>query len=439
MSTTTDAVPALKLFTDPASASTVLGTVNFRVNPPQAANLTVLRNDGQFQSDHQRLGNGQVVTVGFDLGAGPPPPTLQVRLVGLVSRLGSSDGYSPITLTVNGTTVVSHYTVPGGGYGPTEASFTVPAAALRPGQNQYTLQVAADAQSFFWLYEMGVNLAPYTRVQSADMTADPPRTSPGVAITANQGAFQNDHWRYGNGNVMAISFGLDYAGTPRDFVLLSVTGLVSRLGDQDGYSPITLSVNGQTLASNVTISGGGYNPQRADFLVPAAMVRAGQNQAQLQVANDARSYFWLYRVDVTEMAFLRQVGIADVSVWPPKTAGLTITQNDGQFAGDHEIIGNNGRFTVSFALDAPTPLIVDFVGLVSRLGDQDGYSPVTVTLNGHVIASSYTVPGGGYGYQDNPFHAARELTQAGQNTFGIQVAADARSYFWLRGASVFSA
>jgi hypothetical protein len=439
MSTTTDAVPALKLFSDDASASTVLGTVNFRVNPPQAANLTVLRNDGQFQNDHQRLGNSQVVTVGFDLGAGPLPPTLQVRLVGLVSRLGSSDGYSPITITVNNTVIVSHFTVPGGGYNPTECSFSVPAAALRQGQNQYSIQVASDAQSFFWLYEMGVNLSPYIRVQSADMTVNPPRTSPGLAITANQGQFQNDHWRYGNGNVLAISFALDYAGTPRDFVLLSVTGLVSRLGSSDGYSPVTLSVNGQTLASNVTISGGGYNPQRADFLVPASMVHAGQNTAQLQVAADARSYFWLYRMDVTEMAFLRQVGTADVSVWPPRTVGLTITQNDGQFAGDHEIIGNNGRFTVSFPLDAPTPLIVDFVGLVSRLGDQDGYSPVTVSVNGHVIASNYTVPGGGYNYQSNPFYAARELTQAGQNTFTIQVAADARSYFWLRGATVFSA
>jgi hypothetical protein len=439
MSTTSEAVPALKLYTEQASAPTVLGTVNFRVNPPQAANLTILANEGQFAGDHQRLGNNQKVSVGFDLGSGPLPPTLVVRLVGLVSRLGSSDGYSPITVTVNDTVVASHYTVPGGGYGPTEASFSVPAGALRQGQNSYTIQVAGDAQSYFWLYEMGVNLAPYTRVQSADMTVNPPRTSPGLAITSNQGQFQNDHWRYGNGNVLAITFGLDYVGTPRDYVLLSVTGLVSRNGGQDGFSPITLSVNGQTLVSGFTVPGGGYQPQRCDFLVPAAMVHTGQNTAQLQVGNDAQTFFWLYRMDVTELAFLRQVGSANVSVYPPQTSGLQITQNDGQFMGDHIIIGNSGRFTVSFPLDAPAPLIVDFVGLVSRSGDQDGYSPVTVSVNGKVIASDYTVPGGGFGYQDNPFYAARELTQAGQNTFSIQVAANARTYFWLRSASVFSA
>jgi hypothetical protein len=434
---TTAAVPALKLFADAQPGSPVsVGTVNFRVSPPQATGLSILRNDGTFVNDHEILGNNQAVSVGFDL-AEPLPRSLSVRLVGLVSRLGSQDGYSPISLSVNGQTIVSHYTVPGGGYNPTEVSFPVPVELLQAGRNSYTVQVGSDAQSYFWLYEMGVTVSPYTRVMSADMTKDPPVTT-GMAITANQGGFQNDHWRYGNNQQLAVSFDLQYVGAPRDQVLLSVTGLVSRNGGQDGFSPITITVNGQTLAANVTVSGGGYNPEQAVFVVPTSMLRPGSNSAAIQVAANAQTYFWLYRLDVTELAFFNLVGTADVSVYPATATGVQITQNDGWFQDDHLRIGNNGRFTVSFPLSAPTPLLIDFVGLVSRNGSQDGYSPVTLSINGQTIASNYTVPGGGYDYQPSWFYVARESTQAGQNSVIIQVAADAQTYFWLRSQTVFS-
>lgn len=441
MSTTesTATIPALKLFADAQPGAPVsVGTVNFRVNPPQAVGLSILRNDGTFVNDHEILGNSQVISVGFDLGSGSLPRSLSVRLVGLVSRLGSQDGYSPISITVNGQTIVSHFTVPGGGYNPTEVSFAVPVEALQPGQNSYTVQVGADAASYFWMYEMGVTVAPYTRVMSADMTVNPPRTSPGMAITQNDGGFQNDHWRYGNSQKLAVQFDLQYVGAPRDQVLLAVTGLVSRNGSQDGYSPITITVNGQVLAADFTMPGGGYNPQQAVFLVPTSMLRPGSNAAAVQVAANAQTFFWMYRLDVTELAFFDLVGTADVSVYPAVAKGVQITQNDGSFQNDHLRIGNSGRFTVAFNLDAPTPLLIDFVGLVSRMGDQDGYSPVTVSVNGQPIAINYTVPGGGYDYQPNWFYVARESTQAGQNSVTIQVAADARTYFWLRSQTVYS-
>src|SRR5688500_12538612 len=84
MSTTesTATIPALKLFADTQPGSPVsVGTVNFRVNPPQAAGLSILRNDGTFVNDHEILGNSQVISVGFDLGSGSLPRSLSVRLV----------------------------------------------------------------------------------------------------------------------------------------------------------------------------------------------------------------------------------------------------------------------------------------------------------------------------------------------------------------------
>jgi hypothetical protein len=434
--TTTTAVPALKIFPDDqAGTQGFIGTANFRVTPPQTNDLTVTRNDGAFQNDHFRYGNGQQASVGFDLGAGPLPPRLWVRLAGLVSRNGDQPGYAPITITVNGQVVVADFTVPGSGFGATEAAFPVPVQALRNGMNSYTIQVAGDARTFFWLYEMGVAA---NRIMAANLTVDPPQTSAGIAVTRNDGQFQSDHFRYGNNQELDMQFQLEYVGDPREQVLLAVTGLASRNGDQPGYSPISILVNGNAVVQAYTTPGEGFGAYTSYWVVREDFLRQGSNDFTLRVGADAQTFYWLYSVVLTEMVYAGAVGSVSVAVSPPQASGLAVTVNEGSFSGDRTTYGNSQSFGVSFALGAPQGLLLSFNGLVSRNGDQPGYSPVTLTLNGNVIVSDYTVPGDGFGYQDNRFYAPPGMAVAGTNQLTLQVSADAQTYFWLRTEDVAS-
>ncbi len=123
----------------------------------------------------------------------------------------------------------------------------------------------------------------------------------------------------------------------------------------------------------------------------------------------------------------------DFTCSPPRSKNVALVTNDSVFSGDHVILGNDMRVVIEFEVsrDDLEQIVVSFVGLVSRLNVHEGYSPVTLSINGRAFVQNYTVPGGGNLPQKCPWPIPSELLRAGTNTFAFQVAPDAHSYFWL--------
>lgn len=77
---------------------------------------------------------------------------------------------------------------------------------------------------------------------------------------------------------------------------LTVTGLVSRLGSSPGYAPIDVLLEGEALAEELTVPGGGDLPTDNVFAVPARLLKPGGNTLEIRTSAEARSMFWLYRI-----------------------------------------------------------------------------------------------------------------------------------------------
>lgn len=425
--------------TDTAAIGLVLGAAVFNTSPPTAQGLSISALGGSPAGDHQRLGNNDAVTVQFNLDADAFTKTLAVRVNGLVSRNGNQEGFSPISLQVNGGQIVSGFTMPGGGFGPQDAIFPIPAALLKAGPNALQLQVAGNAQTFFWLYGLEIDFVsgPYVgKALAANLRVSPVALSPGLSITTNGGSFAGDHYKYAQNTSFGLQFSLTDLG-PAAQVSVALYGLVSRNGNQDGYSPISLIFNGKPILADYTVPGGGFGPQWVEVAVPAELCVSGANTIVMTVSPDATTFFWLYDFAVSKGQFYTPVATADFSVSPPKTNQLTVSQNDGSFAGDHVKIAQNGVVSVTYqAASASAALMIEFDGLVSRNGNQDGNAPVSLSVNGTQIIANYVVPGGGFGYQANDFVVPPQLVKAGANTFSLQVASTGTTYFWLRGMAV---
>jgi len=133
----------------------VTSVADFTTQSPQLSNITLLRNDSLFQTDHSTLqSNGQIV-IAFTSQKNAKTVTLVIR--GLVSQSSpNQSGFSPINLLCNGQVIVSNYIMPGNGFDPNTTSIQVPNQEIIPGVNQLELQAANNAQTFFWLYRLEV-------------------------------------------------------------------------------------------------------------------------------------------------------------------------------------------------------------------------------------------------------------------------------------------
>jgi serine/threonine protein kinase len=156
--------PAAPIAT-PALTSTPMPTVipvtnvtsvaNFTTQSPQLSNLTLVKNDSLFQTDHSILQNNGQVVVAFSSQKNGKTVTLVIR--GLVSQISpNQSGFSPINLLCNGQVIVSNYIMPGNGFSPNTTSIQVPDQEITPGVNQLELQIASNAQTSFWLYKLEV-------------------------------------------------------------------------------------------------------------------------------------------------------------------------------------------------------------------------------------------------------------------------------------------
>jgi len=263
---------------------------------------------------------------------------------------------------------------------------------------------------------------------SVDLTVSPPRTE-NCTVLVNQGEQQGDHCRYRNNAQLVLEF--DVGHLPQQ-VELRVRGLVSRLNPNEGYSPITVLANGKPAVINYTMPGQGYQPHVAAFHIPGTLLQDGKNQFALQVSGEAKSFFWLYGVEL----LLNDPFACNLTANPPVvTAGLTLTRSAGQFENDHLRCDRGDGITLSLHMPKPQTdnagLVLDIYGLVSRLGPERGYSPVDVIVNGKVIASRVEISPDGYDPQVGEFFAPAEILKDGENTVGLRVCDDVRSVFWL--------
>lgn len=131
---------------------------DFTVDPPRLSNAETRYHDCRFAGSHLALNAGGTVELGFDVANPEEVPELTLTITALVSRLGSSLGYAPVDVLLQGESLAEGLTVPGGGDLPHDNVFAVPGHLVKPGTNTLEIRVSAKARSMFWLY--GVTLDP---------------------------------------------------------------------------------------------------------------------------------------------------------------------------------------------------------------------------------------------------------------------------------------
>ena len=122
-------------------------TTNDRCNYRSSGNVWTMDIDGQ-------------INISFNVASltNLVPPSVQVTLEWLSSRLHSEPGYSPADLLINGTTFQSKITDPTGGFNYHADTFDVPTMHMKVGIN--VLQISTpyqDMKSLLWLKNVYVN------------------------------------------------------------------------------------------------------------------------------------------------------------------------------------------------------------------------------------------------------------------------------------------
>lgn len=129
----------------------------------------------------------------------------------------------------------------------------------------------------------------------ADLTTDPARVA-NAQVDRENARFGASNMRLDAGGSVDLTFHLDEQIVEG---VLRVTALVSKNGGSPGYAPLTVLVNGEPVASRLTIPGGGDLPQNLDFAVPGEWLRTdGPNVVTVRSGTDARTMLWLYRISL---------------------------------------------------------------------------------------------------------------------------------------------
>ncbi|MFE6306718.1 hypothetical protein [Nocardiopsis sp. NPDC057823] len=128
----------------------------------------------------------------------------------------------------------------------------------------------------------------------ADLSVEPARLA-NTAVEYEHCSFGGNHLALNAGGAVRADFDLDAAERIAEGIL-TVTALVSKSGRSAGYAPLTVLVNGEPVASRMTVPGGGDLPQDCVFSVPGALLRPGRNRVTVRSGADARTLLWLYRI-----------------------------------------------------------------------------------------------------------------------------------------------
>ncbi|WP_199439781.1 hypothetical protein [Umezawaea beigongshangensis] len=126
----------------------------------------------------------------------------------------------------------------------------------------------------------------------ADFSATPPRTA-NASVHASRAHAAGDHWTVGAGGSVRLVFD---AGAPSDELTLKIRALVSKSGPSVGRAPLDVLVNDEHVIAGFRIPGGGDLPQTMAFVVPADLLRTGQNVLELRSSPDSSTTLRLYQV-----------------------------------------------------------------------------------------------------------------------------------------------
>ena len=142
--------------------------------------------------------------------------------------------------------------------------------------------------------------APVNVVSSADFTTQSPSLN-NMTLVTNESFYSNGHAVLSNSLKVVVAFTFQ---PDVKTVTLSVTGLVSQgVLNTTGFSPISISCNNQSIASNYTMpgnGGAGTGPSTATFQITTQQLVQGNNQVQLMVDSNALTNFWLYNLTVKQ-------------------------------------------------------------------------------------------------------------------------------------------
>ncbi|WP_433652170.1 hypothetical protein ACQP2C_06970 [Micromonospora zamorensis] len=131
---------------------------DFGTEPPRLGNVTVTGvHRSSAQRDHLALHSGGSVELEFDV---PDPAIVReacVTLVALTSMLSGGPGHAPLTVRLNGRSLVDRLRIPNGGGLPQRLVFAVPAEQLVAGRNTVRIESGNDARSMLWLYRVTID------------------------------------------------------------------------------------------------------------------------------------------------------------------------------------------------------------------------------------------------------------------------------------------
>ncbi|MFC8392677.1 alpha-1,2-mannosidase [Streptomyces sp. NPDC057238] len=128
----------------------------------------------------------------------------------------------------------------------------------------------------------------------ADFSVDPARLA-NADVRYQRARFAGSHLALSAGGSVTLDFEVaDPEDVPQ--VTLTVTALVSKLGSDLGYAPMDVLVQGEVVAEDLTVPGGGDLPQDNVFAVPGRLLKPGTNTLEIRSSAKAGSMLWLYRI-----------------------------------------------------------------------------------------------------------------------------------------------
>ncbi|MER6622212.1 discoidin domain-containing protein [Streptomyces sp. NPDC000931] len=128
----------------------------------------------------------------------------------------------------------------------------------------------------------------------ADFSVDPTRLA-NADVRYQRARFAGSHVALSAGGSVTLDFEVE---DPEDVpqVTLTVTALVSKLGSDLGYAPMDVLVQGEVVAEDLTVPGGGDLPQDNVLAVPGRLLKPGTNTLEIRSSAKAGSMLWLYRI-----------------------------------------------------------------------------------------------------------------------------------------------
>lgn len=128
----------------------------------------------------------------------------------------------------------------------------------------------------------------------ADFSVEPSRLA-NADVRFHGARFAGSHVALSAGGSVALEFEVaDPEDVPQ--VTLTVTALVSKLGSDLGYAPMSVLMQGETVAEDLTVPGGGDLPQDNVFAVPGRLLKPGTNTLEIRSSDKSGSMLWLYRI-----------------------------------------------------------------------------------------------------------------------------------------------